>query len=63
MKPSQFTEERVIVTLREQEVGAKTTDVCRKHCVGGATAYEWTTKYMTLRSGVMARSQLPEHID
>jgi hypothetical protein len=30
MKPSRFTEEQIIGTLREQEVRAKTADVCRK---------------------------------
>ena len=30
MKPSRFTEEQIIGILREQEVGAKTADVCRK---------------------------------
>jgi hypothetical protein len=31
MKPSRFTEEQIIGILRDQEVGAKTADVCRKH--------------------------------
>jgi putative transposase len=37
MKPSRFTEEQIIEILREQEVGAKTADVWRKHGISGAT--------------------------
>ena len=45
MKPSRFTEEQIIGILREQETGAKTADVCRKHGVSSATFYKWKAKY------------------
>jgi putative transposase len=45
MKPSRFTEEQIMGILREQEAGAKTVDVCRKHGVSGATFYKWKAKY------------------
>lgn len=45
MKRSRFTEEQIIGMLKEQETGAKTADVCRKHGVSEATFYKWKAKY------------------
>lgn len=45
MKGSRFNEEQIIGILREQEVGAKTADVCRKHGISQATFYKWKAKY------------------
>ncbi len=45
MKRSKFTEEQVIGILREQEAGAKTADVCRRHGISSATFYAWKAKY------------------
>ena len=45
MKRSRFSEEQVIGILREQEAGAATADVCRKHGISTATFYKWKAKY------------------
>ena len=45
MKRSKFTEEQVIGILREQEAGAKTAEVCRRHGISSATFYAWKAKY------------------
>jgi putative transposase len=45
MKRPKFAEEQIFGILEEQEAGAKTADVCRKHGIGGATFYKWKSKY------------------
>jgi putative transposase len=45
MKRSRFSEEQIIGILKEQEAGAKTVDVCRKHGISDATFYKWKAKY------------------
>ena len=45
MKRSRFTEEQIIGILKEQEAGAKTADVCRRHGISDATFYNWKAKY------------------
>jgi putative transposase len=45
MRRSRFSEEQIIGILREQEAGAATADVCRKHGISSATFYKWKAKY------------------
>ena len=45
MKQPQFTEAQIIGILKEQEAGAATADVCRRHGISGATFYKWKAKF------------------
>jgi putative transposase len=45
MKKMRFTEEHIIGILREQEAGAKVSDLARKYAVSEATLYNWKAKY------------------
>jgi len=45
VKKSRFSEEQIIAVLREQEAGAATKDVCRRHGISTATFYNWKAKY------------------
>jgi putative transposase len=45
MKRSRFSEEQIIAILKEQEAGAKTADVCRRHGISDASFYKWKAKY------------------
>ena len=45
MKRSKFTEAQIIGILREQEAGAKTAELCRRHGISSATFYAWKAKF------------------
>jgi putative transposase len=45
MRKSRFSDEQIIVILREQEAGRPTAEVCRKHEISDATFYKWKSKY------------------
>jgi putative transposase len=45
MKRSRFNDEQIIGILKEQETGAVTADVCRRHGISDATFYKWKAKF------------------
>jgi len=45
MRRSRFGEEQIMAILREQEAGAATSEVCRRHGISDATFYKWKAKY------------------
>lgn len=45
MKRSRFSEEQIIGILKEQEAGAATAEICRRHGISSATFYKWRAKY------------------
>ena len=42
---ARFTDEQIIVMIKEQESGEKTADVCRRHGISSATFYKYKSKY------------------
>ena len=55
MKRSRFSEEQIIAILKEQEAGAKTADVCRRHGISDVTFYKWKSKYGGMESSDVRR--------
>jgi transposase-like protein len=64
MKRSRFSEEQIIGILKEQEAGARTADVSRKHGVSEVTFYKWNEpRRVCRRLQVLSRMEHHEQDD
>ncbi len=48
MRRSQFSQEQIVMALRQAESGTRVTEVCRKLGVSEATFYRWKKRYGSL---------------
>ena len=55
MTRKRYTEEQIIGVLKEAEVGAKTSELCRKHGMSEATFYKWRAEYAGLTLNELKR--------
>jgi putative transposase len=55
MKKTKFTELQIIAVLKEQELGMKVVDLCRKHGISEQTFHNWKKKYGGLTVSELGR--------
>jgi putative transposase len=45
MKKTKFKEEQIVSILKEQDLGQKVSEICRKHGISEQTFHNWKRKY------------------
>jgi len=60
MRKSRFTEEQIIVAVREHAAGTPAKELCRRLGVGVETLYRWKHKYGGLEVSEARRLRTPE---
>ena len=56
-----FSEQQIVVILKEGEAGVPVKDICRKHNISDATFYTWRKKYRRMDTEDLRRlKQLEE---
>jgi putative transposase len=45
MRKSRFSEGQIMGVLREEEAGARTEEVCRRHGISTTTLSKWKARY------------------
>lgn len=45
MKKARFTESQIVASIKKQESGIATKDICRELSISEATFYNWKAKY------------------
>jgi putative transposase len=50
-----YSEEKILLVLKEVQDGATITQTCRKHGIGEPTFYRWREKYAGMEKSDLAR--------
>ena len=58
MKKSRFSDSQIVGILKEVELGAKVSEMCRKHGISESTYYKWKSQFAGM--SVAHLSQLRE---
>ena len=63
MKAKKYTEEPIIVVLKEGEAGAKVSELCRRYGTSHASYYNWKAKYAGLTVSELKRLKALEVVN
>jgi putative transposase len=55
MKKSRYTDNQILVILKQAEAGTPVPELCREHGMSSAAFYKWRAKYGGMDASLMAR--------